>query len=167
MISMLRVEMHRMCFSLSNIYPTYSNMTRSCSFPVLLSLKTAHFEIPDSIKHGDKLLCTFPACRASGVKFCFCSCCRVPVITKNKFRVRHHHFGEAPSSVSAASASTSAAVPSASTNLDHSVLFEDSLVLEETRMIWGSAAWSHHRCRVQLPSILSFRDLGSKPCDSP
>jgi hypothetical protein len=78
-------------------------------------------------------LCTFPACRASGVKFCFCSYCRVPV-AKNKFRVRHHHFGEALS-VSAASASTSATAspvapttasqfifPTTSNDFDHSIL---------------------------------------------
>ena len=39
------------------------------------------------------MYCSYEKCRASGVKFCFCIYCRIPV-SKRNFRVRHHHFGD-------------------------------------------------------------------------
>lgn len=41
-------------------------------------------------KHGKELVCSFPQCRDSGIKFCYCAYCRVPVARRN-FRLRHHH----------------------------------------------------------------------------
>jgi hypothetical protein len=43
-----------------------------------------------SPKHGDDLICSFPASHDSGVKFCFYLCCRISV-SKRNFRRLHHH----------------------------------------------------------------------------
>ena len=50
----------------------------------------AHFVVPPNIQHGDELVCSYPACRDAGVKFCFCTHCRIPVAKRN-FRIRHNH----------------------------------------------------------------------------
>ena len=46
--------------------------------------------IPEDIKHGDGLICSYPACRNRGVKFLYCSYCRDPVAKRN-FRMKHSH----------------------------------------------------------------------------
>ena len=60
---------------------------------LLFHLQTANFYIPRDVKHGDILTCSYPACRAFGVKFCFCVYCNIPV-AKRCFRKRHHHSEE-------------------------------------------------------------------------
>ena len=60
---------------------------------LLFHLQTANFYIPRDVKHGDSLTCSYPACRAFGVKFCFCVYCNIPV-AKRCFRKRHHHSEE-------------------------------------------------------------------------
>jgi hypothetical protein len=50
--------------------------------------------IPDDVTHGQDLVCSYPACRDSGVKFRYCLFCRVPVARRN-FRLRHNHEAEA------------------------------------------------------------------------
>jgi hypothetical protein len=54
-------------------------------------MQNAHFILGKTIQHGEKLVCSYPACRAGGVKFCMCTHCNFPVAKRN-FRVRHHHY---------------------------------------------------------------------------
>lgn len=46
--------------------------------------------IPDKVRHGEELICSYFACRNTGVKFRYCSHCKVPVAKRN-FRKRHKH----------------------------------------------------------------------------
>jgi hypothetical protein len=55
--------------------------------------KTAYFVIPENVKHGEELICSYFACRNAGIKFRYCSHCKVPVAKRN-FRKRHKHGGE-------------------------------------------------------------------------
>lgn len=57
------------------------------------SLQTAYFVIPENVKHGEELICSYFACRNAGIKFRYCSHCKVPVAKRN-FRKRHKHGGE-------------------------------------------------------------------------
>ena len=52
--------------------------------------QTAYFQIPKDIKHGDFLVCSYPACRNRGVKFLYCSFCK-DAVAKRNFRNRHYH----------------------------------------------------------------------------
>ena len=56
-------------------------------------VKTAYFVIPENVKHGEELICSYFACRNAGIKFRYCSHCKVPVAKRN-FRKRHKHGGE-------------------------------------------------------------------------
>jgi len=56
-------------------------------------LQTAYFVIPSNVKHGEELICSYFACRNAGIKFRYCSHCKVPVAKRN-FRKRHKHGGE-------------------------------------------------------------------------
>ena len=49
--------------------------------------------IPENVKHGEELICSYFACRNAGIKFRYCSHCKVPVAKRN-FRKRHKHGGE-------------------------------------------------------------------------
>lgn len=44
------------------------------------------------MKHGEELICSYFACRNAGIKFRYCSHCKVPVAKRN-FRKRHKHGG--------------------------------------------------------------------------
>lgn len=57
------------------------------------NFQTAYFVIPEDVKHGDGLICSFPACRNRGVKFLYCQYCKDPVAKRN-FRSRHNHAEE-------------------------------------------------------------------------
>jgi hypothetical protein len=46
--------------------------------------------IPENVRHGEELICSYSACRNAGVKFRYCSHCKVPVAKRN-FRKRHKH----------------------------------------------------------------------------
>lgn len=46
--------------------------------------------ISGKVKHGEQLVCSYPACRNGGVKFRYCSTCKIPVAKRN-FRNRHNH----------------------------------------------------------------------------
>jgi len=63
---------------------------RARGMPMAHNFKTAYFNIPPNIQHGDELLCSFPACRSAGAKFRYCLHCKVPVAKRN-FRNRHKH----------------------------------------------------------------------------
>lgn len=56
-------------------------------------VQTAYFVIPENVKHGEELICSYFACRNAGIKFRYCSQCKVPVAKRN-FRKRHKHGGE-------------------------------------------------------------------------
>lgn len=45
------------------------------------------------MKHGEELICSYFACRNAGIKFRYCSQCKVPVAKRN-FRKRHKHGGD-------------------------------------------------------------------------
>jgi hypothetical protein len=81
-----------------------SNYARTFKLPTNLSsflltgvsflcyrMQTAHFIIPSDVVHGQDLVCSYPACRDSGVKFRYCIHCRVPVAKRN-FKLRHNHM---------------------------------------------------------------------------
>lgn len=63
---------------------------RARGMPMAHNSKTAYFDIPPTIQHGDEVLCSFPSCRSAGVKFRYCLHCKVPVAKRN-FRNRHRH----------------------------------------------------------------------------
>jgi hypothetical protein len=42
------------------------------------------------VQHGEELICSYDACRNAGIKFRYCSHCRVPVAKRN-FNQRHSH----------------------------------------------------------------------------
>ena len=63
---------------------------RARGMPMAHNFKTAYFNIPDNIQHGDELECSFPACRSAGAKFRYCLYCKIPVAKRN-FRNRHKH----------------------------------------------------------------------------
>lgn len=63
---------------------------RARGMPMAHNFKTAYFNIPEGIQHGDELECSFPACRSAGAKFRYCLHCKVPVAKRN-FRNRHKH----------------------------------------------------------------------------
>ncbi len=56
----------------------------------LIFAKTAYFVIPENVQHGEELICSYFACRNAGIKFRYCTHCRVPVAKRN-FRKRHKH----------------------------------------------------------------------------
>jgi len=58
--------------------------------PLDHNFKTAHFLIPDDIKHGDELVCSYFDCQRAGIKFRYCSVCEIPVPKRN-FRKIHSH----------------------------------------------------------------------------
>jgi hypothetical protein len=89
---------------LNGIPPTTANQTetstvtlpcRARGMPDDHQFQKAHFVIPSDIQHGDELICSYPACRDAGVKFCFCTHCRIPVAKRN-FRIRHNHCDFVP-----------------------------------------------------------------------
>lgn len=48
--------------------------------------QTAYFKLPENVRHGQGLICSFPACRDRGIKFLYCIYCRDPV-AKRKVHV--------------------------------------------------------------------------------
>ncbi|CAB9503972.1 expressed unknown protein [Seminavis robusta] len=63
---------------------------RARGMPMDHNFKTAYFVIPENVRHGEELICSYFACRNAGVKFRYCSHCKVPVAKRN-FRKRHRH----------------------------------------------------------------------------
>jgi hypothetical protein len=51
--------------------------------------------IPEDIKHGAELVCSYNACRNAGTKFRYCVQCSLPVAKRNFFK-RHKHAGKIP-----------------------------------------------------------------------
>jgi len=70
---------------------------RARGMPMDHNIKTAYFVIPDDIKHGTELLCSYFACRNAGIKFRYCVYCKLPVAKRN-FAKRHRHSGKIPDS---------------------------------------------------------------------
>lgn len=46
--------------------------------------------IPQNVRHGEDLVCSYEACRKAGSKFRYCAECRIPVAKRN-FHQRHGH----------------------------------------------------------------------------
>eukprot|EP00537_Pseudo-nitzschia_pungens_P012026 CAMPEP_0172391864 /NCGR_PEP_ID=MMETSP1061-20121228/8164_1 /TAXON_ID=37318 /ORGANISM="Pseudo-nitzschia pungens, Strain cf. pungens" /LENGTH=1022 /DNA_ID=CAMNT_0013122585 /DNA_START=143 /DNA_END=3211 /DNA_ORIENTATION=- len=65
---------------------------RARGMPMDHNIKTAYFVIPENIKHGTELLCSYFACRNAGIKFRYCVHCKLPVAKRN-FAKRHRHSG--------------------------------------------------------------------------
>jgi hypothetical protein len=57
-------------------------------------IQTAYFIIRENAQHGEELMCSYHACRITGIKFRYCAYCNVPVAKRN-FGRRHQH-GEVP-----------------------------------------------------------------------
>jgi len=55
--------------------------------------QNAYLCIEKTTKHGDELVCSFDACRYSGIKFLYCSYCDGPVY-KRDFAKRHCHLDD-------------------------------------------------------------------------
>ena len=55
-----------------------------------VEFQTAYFVIPENVEHGEELICSYFACRNAGIKFRYCTHCKVPVAKRN-FRKRHKH----------------------------------------------------------------------------
>lgn len=68
---------------------------RARGMPMDHNFKTAYFVIPENVRHGEELICSYFACRNAGVKFRYCSHCKVPVAKRN-FRKRHRHGDNIP-----------------------------------------------------------------------
>jgi hypothetical protein len=69
------------------------HVTTSTHSPHGFARQTAFFVIPENVKHGEELICSYFACRNAGIKFRYCSHCKVPVAKRN-FRKRHKHGGD-------------------------------------------------------------------------
>lgn len=63
---------------------------RARGMPLDHNFSNAFFIVTQDTKHGDHLVCSFPKCRNGGVKFRYCSVCRIPVAQRNFYR-RHSH----------------------------------------------------------------------------
>jgi len=66
---------------------------RARGMPMDHNVKTAYFVIPEDIKHGTELVCSYFACRNAGIKFRYCVYCKLPVAKRN-FAKRHRHMGK-------------------------------------------------------------------------
>eukprot|EP00934_Nitzschia_sp_Nitz4_P004481 Nitzschia sp. Nitz4//scaffold41_size133979//85831//87850//NITZ4_003358-RA/size133979-snap-gene-0.105-mRNA-1//1//CDS//3329551503//4471//frame0 len=69
---------------------------RARGMPIDHTAKTAYFVVREDIKHGTELVCSYYACRNSGIKFRYCAVCKLPVAKRNFF-IRHKHAGKIPS----------------------------------------------------------------------
>ena len=63
------------------------------NFLLFAFYQTAYFVIPEDIKHGAELVCSYFACRNAGIKFRYCTYCQLPVAKRN-FCKRHKHPGK-------------------------------------------------------------------------
>eukprot|EP00339_Tiarina_fusa_P000556 CAMPEP_0117014864 /NCGR_PEP_ID=MMETSP0472-20121206/11981_1 /TAXON_ID=693140 ORGANISM="Tiarina fusus, Strain LIS" /NCGR_SAMPLE_ID=MMETSP0472 /ASSEMBLY_ACC=CAM_ASM_000603 /LENGTH=953 /DNA_ID=CAMNT_0004718533 /DNA_START=69 /DNA_END=2930 /DNA_ORIENTATION=+ len=70
---------------------------RARGMPMDHNVKTAYFVIQEDIKHGTELVCSYFACRNAGIKFRYCTYCKLPVAKRN-FCKRHKHTGKIPAS---------------------------------------------------------------------
>ena len=68
----------------------------ACLVESVSILQTAYFVIPENVEHGEELICSYFACRNAGIKFRYCTHCKVPVAKRN-FRKRHKHGKTSPS----------------------------------------------------------------------
>lgn len=57
--------------------------------------QTAYFVVPEDVKHGAELVCSYDHCRNAGIKFRYCVFCSLPVAKRNFFK-KHKHEGKIP-----------------------------------------------------------------------
>lgn len=50
---------------------------RARGMPMDHNFKTAYFVIPENVEHGEELICSYFACRNAGIKFRYCTHCKV------------------------------------------------------------------------------------------
>jgi hypothetical protein len=50
---------------------------RARGMPMDHNFKTAYFVIPENVVHGEELICSYFACRNAGIKFRYCTHCKV------------------------------------------------------------------------------------------
>jgi hypothetical protein len=50
--------------------------------------------VPETVKHGEDLVCSFPTCRNAGVKFRYCVYCKAPVAKRNFVKRHNLEHGE-------------------------------------------------------------------------
>ena len=52
---------------------------RARGMPMDHNFKTAYFVIPENVEHGEELICSYFACRNAGIKFRYCTHCKVRI----------------------------------------------------------------------------------------
>jgi hypothetical protein len=55
-----------------------------------VNAKTAIFEVDKDAAHGSNLVCSYPSCRNSGVRFLYCKYCDA-AISRRGFKIKHSH----------------------------------------------------------------------------
>jgi hypothetical protein len=55
-----------------------------------LDFQTAFFEVSEDAPHGSELVCSYPSCRNSGVRFLYCKFCDA-AISRRGFKSKHVH----------------------------------------------------------------------------
>jgi hypothetical protein len=68
---------------------------RARGMPMDHNAKTAYFVVPEDVKHGAELVCSYDHCRNAGIKFRYCVFCSLPVAKRNFFK-KHKHEGKIP-----------------------------------------------------------------------
>ncbi|KAL3945065.1 MAG: hypothetical protein SGBAC_000856 [Bacillariaceae sp.] len=68
---------------------------RARGMPMDHNAKTAYFVVPEDVKHGAELVCSYDQCRNAGIKFRYCVFCSLPVAKRNFFK-KHKHEGKIP-----------------------------------------------------------------------
>lgn len=68
---------------------------RARGMPMDHNFKTAYFVIPENVEHGEELICSYFACRNAGIKFRYCTHCKVSVsiadiCCRGSHRCLHH-----------------------------------------------------------------------------
>ncbi|KAG7369026.1 hypothetical protein IV203_031769 [Nitzschia inconspicua] len=75
---------------------------RARGMPMDHNIHTAYFEIHKDTLHGGDLVCSYPACHNTGVRFLYCKYCN-DAISRRGFKIKHAHdncgfSGEEPGS---------------------------------------------------------------------
>eukprot|EP00934_Nitzschia_sp_Nitz4_P004628 Nitzschia sp. Nitz4//scaffold175_size95217//83634//84979//NITZ4_004737-RA/size95217-processed-gene-0.36-mRNA-1//1//CDS//3329538981//4618//frame0 len=147
----------------TNVYPGHGSdvpgskrvSCRARGMPPDHCSESAYFWIHPDMAHGGDLLCSYPGCRASGVKFRYCKVCRVPA-AKRSFLFRHGHSlrnqRESPPVTSEAEVSCSGSVGSETPANVRTTSSSDSSTLTENQ---GSL-------KSTSPSVVSHESAKTK-----
>jgi hypothetical protein len=74
---------------------------RARGMPMDHNFKTAYFVIPENVEHGEELICSYFACRNAGIKFRYCTHCKVifsksDIVHCDSHRCLHHAVASLP-----------------------------------------------------------------------